>query len=89
MLREVTVFLKDRKPDKAMNRLTDKIFIMKTTFRYGKSVLSKTLWYSEAEKSDSGQRLFSTQNEIQREYENVKKEFSADRLKKNGRRRRR
>jgi hypothetical protein len=84
ILREVTCFLKDRKPEKAMNKLTDKVFIMKIMFKYGKSVLSKTAWFSEIEISESGQKLIKTQNEIQNEYDNINKEFSADQLKKIG-----
>ncbi len=84
ILRDVTGFLKERKPEKAMNKLTDKVFIMKIMFKYGKLVLSRTDWFSEVEKSESGQKLIRTQSEIQNEYDNVKKEFSSDQLKKIG-----
>ncbi|GEM_PF-1709627 len=84
LVQEAIDYLKKRDPDKAWTKVSDKVLMAKIIFSVIKSTFSKMKWYETVENSQAGRRLYHTQNELHKQYDEVMKAFSGDELMRMG-----
>ena len=82
--RETKEYLSDRKPDRALNAISDKVFIVKLTLGYISAYVLEIKWYDELTKSDTGKQLLRIPELIDSEYQKVEKDLSTDGIKEKG-----
>lgn len=83
VIQQTKGFLQDRQNGKALNKITDKIFIAKIVSLYAFKQLNSVDWYAEFQKSEAGQKLTSLTTSIHEDYQQIMK-YSPDSLKEKG-----
>jgi hypothetical protein len=83
-IKETKEYLSNRKPDKALNTIYDKVFIGKLVAGYLYNYMKQVDWHKAVEKTNAGKKMLEIPEMINSEYQKVEKEMSVDGLKEKG-----
>jgi tetratricopeptide (TPR) repeat protein len=69
MLSEAKGYIASREPDKALNSISDKLFMAKITYHYASALLEKTDGYKQLQQSETGKVFLQLPGQINSGYE--------------------
>ena len=69
VIEEVKKFTEDREKGKALNRITDKMFIAKIAYIYAEKQIASVDWYSEIQKSETGAKFSDLAGAVKENYD--------------------
>ncbi len=81
---ETKTHLQNREPDKALNFLTDKVFMYKLGISYAYSYAEEIEWVELLQKSDEGKEILDNFKSLESAIEKIKDYLSLEEIKKKG-----
>lgn len=75
LIEQSIAYLKDRKSDKTMNIVFDKLFVLKLTSTYIFSYFNNVNWYKKLSATKAGKQILDVPNKMDEQYQKVKSEM--------------